>query len=70
MVPFLKKGSLPSIPVAEQTPTVRLLMTLVEQQQVVIDSTRAMLDQGDFSVLNGSANPVEVDALLTGPVKS
>ena len=45
MVPFLKKGILPSIPVAEQTPTVRLLMTLVEQQQVVIDSQQRTIEQ-------------------------
>lgn len=45
MVPFLKKGILPSIPVAEQTPTVRLLMTLVEQQQVVIDSQKSTIEQ-------------------------
>ena len=45
MVPFLKKGILPSIPVAEQTPTVRLLMTLVEQQQKVIDSQQCTIEQ-------------------------
>jgi len=42
---FLKKGILPSIPVEEQTPTVRLLMTLVEQQQVVIDSQKSTIEQ-------------------------
>ena len=45
MVPFLKKGILPSISVAEQTPTVRLLMTLVEQQQVVIDRQQRTIEQ-------------------------
>ena len=44
-MPFLKKGILPSIPVAEQTPTVRLLMTLVEQQQAVIDSQQRTIQQ-------------------------
>jgi len=34
-------------------------------QQVIIDGTRAMPEQGDFSILNRSANPAEVDALLT-----
>jgi 2-methylisocitrate lyase-like PEP mutase family enzyme len=34
-------------------------------QQVIIDGTRAMLEQGDFSMLNGAANPAEIDALLT-----
>ena len=34
-------------------------------QQVIIDSTRSMLGQGDFSVLNGSANPAEVDSYLS-----
>jgi len=34
-------------------------------QQVIIDSTRAMLERGDFTVLNGAANGAEVDALLT-----
>jgi 2-methylisocitrate lyase-like PEP mutase family enzyme len=34
-------------------------------QQVIIDGTRAMLERGDFSILNGAANPAEVDALLT-----
>ena len=45
MVPFQKKGILPSIPVAEQTPTVRLLMTLVEQQQKLIDSQQCTIEQ-------------------------
>jgi len=34
-------------------------------QQVIIDGTRAMLERGDFTILNGAANPAEVDALLT-----
>ena len=50
MVPFLKKGILPSIPVAEQTPTVRLLMTLVEQQQKVIDSQQCTIEQLQLQV--------------------
>ena len=34
-------------------------------QQVTIDATRAMLEQGDFTSLNGAASMAEVDALLT-----
>jgi 2-methylisocitrate lyase-like PEP mutase family enzyme len=34
-------------------------------QQVIIDGTRAMLERGDFSILKGSANPAEIEALLT-----
>jgi len=45
MPPFLKKGILPPIPAEEQTPTVRLLMALVEQQQVVIDSQQRTIQQ-------------------------
>lgn len=34
-------------------------------QQVIIDGTRAILEQGDFTILNGGANPAEVVALMT-----
>ncbi len=34
-------------------------------QQVLLDGTRAMLEQGDFSILNGAAKTSEIDALLT-----
>ena len=34
-------------------------------QQVIIDGTRAMLERGDFTILNGAANVAEVEALLT-----
>ncbi len=34
-------------------------------QQVIIDGTRAMLERGDFTILNGAANPAEVESLLT-----
>lgn len=34
-------------------------------QQVLMDGTRAMLEQGDFSILNRAANTAEVEALLT-----
>ena len=40
-----KKRVLPPIPVAEQTPTVRALMALMEQQQTVIDTHRATIEQ-------------------------
>lgn len=40
-----KKRVLPSIPVAEQTPTVRALMAIIEQQQTVIDSHQATIEQ-------------------------
>jgi hypothetical protein len=34
-------------------------------QQVILDGTRAMLERGDFTMLNGGANAAEVEALLT-----
>jgi 2-methylisocitrate lyase-like PEP mutase family enzyme len=34
-------------------------------QQVIIDGTRAMLEQGDFTILKRAANVAEVEALLT-----
>ena len=34
-------------------------------QQVILDGTRAMLERGDFSILNGGANAAEVMALMT-----
>ncbi len=34
-------------------------------QQVILDGTRAMLERGDFTMLNGGANVAEVEALLT-----
>ncbi len=34
-------------------------------QQVILDGTRAMLERGDFTMLNGGANATEVEALLT-----
>lgn len=34
-------------------------------QQVILDGTRAMLERGDFSILKGAANTVEIDKLLT-----
>jgi len=37
MAPAPRKGTLPRIPEQEQTPTVRLLMSMIEQQQVLID---------------------------------
>lgn len=33
-------------------------------QQVIIDGTRAMLERGDFTILNGAASVAEVEALL------
>ncbi len=33
-------------------------------QQDVVDGTRAMLMQGDFTILKRAANAVEIDALL------
>ena len=33
-------------------------------QQVIVDGTRAMLTQGDFTILKRAANTVEIDALL------
>ncbi|SDC36775.1 isocitrate lyase/PEP mutase family protein [Ruegeria marina] len=35
-------------------------------QQVILDATRAMLEQGDFTVLKGAANVAEIEALLNG----
>jgi hypothetical protein len=32
--------------------------------QVILDGTRAMLERGDFTILTGSANAAEVEALL------
>ena len=34
-------------------------------QQVVLDGTRAMLEQGDFTILNSGANAAEVVAVMT-----
>ena len=34
-------------------------------QQVILDSTRAMLERGDFAILKGGAKAAEVEALLT-----
>ncbi|MCX8226788.1 MAG: isocitrate lyase/phosphoenolpyruvate mutase family protein [Sulfitobacter sp.] len=34
-------------------------------QQVIIDGTRAMLEQGDFTILKRAANVAEVESLLT-----
>jgi len=34
-------------------------------QQVIFDGTRAIRERGDFTILNGAANPAEVEALLT-----
>lgn len=34
-------------------------------QQVIIDATHAMLEQGDFTVLKSAANAAEVEAFLT-----
>lgn len=34
-------------------------------QQVIIDGTRAMLEQGDFTILKRAANAAEVESLLT-----
>jgi len=45
MAPFLKKSVLPPIPLGEQTPTVRLLMALVEQQQGVIETQKTTIEQ-------------------------
>ena len=33
-------------------------------QQVILDGTRAMLERGDFAILNGGANVAEIEALL------
>lgn len=33
-------------------------------QQVIMDGTRAMLDRGDFSILNGAADSATIDAML------
>ncbi|MCA0873624.1 isocitrate lyase/phosphoenolpyruvate mutase family protein [Seohaeicola saemankumensis] len=33
-------------------------------QQAMLDGTRAMLERGDFTVLNGAAKTAEIDALL------
>jgi len=33
-------------------------------QQVFVDATRAMLTQGDFTILKRTANAVEIEALL------
>jgi hypothetical protein len=40
-----KKRVLPPVPVAEQTPTVRALMAIIEQQQVAIDTHQATIAQ-------------------------
>ena len=34
-------------------------------QQVILDGTRAMLERGDFSILNGGANAGEIVALMS-----
>ena len=41
----MKKSVLPPIPLEEQTPTVRLLMAIVEQQQGVIDTQKTTIEQ-------------------------
>jgi 2-methylisocitrate lyase-like PEP mutase family enzyme len=35
-------------------------------QQAIIDGTRAILEQGDFTVLKGAASPTEINAFLIG----
>ncbi|MCP3869389.1 MAG: transposase, partial [Gammaproteobacteria bacterium] len=45
MAPFLKNSLLPPIPLEEQTPTVRLLIAIIEQQQSVIDTQKTTIEQ-------------------------
>ena len=41
----MKKRILPPIPLEEQTPTVRLLIAIIEQQQTVIDTQKTTIEQ-------------------------
>jgi hypothetical protein len=45
MAPFVKKPVVPPIPVEEPTPRVRVLVDIIEQQQTLIDSQKATLEQ-------------------------
>jgi len=45
MVPFLKESILPPIPLEEQTPTVHLLIAIIEQQQTMIDTQKSTIEQ-------------------------
>jgi hypothetical protein len=40
----------------------------VDSHQTIIDGTRAMLEEGDFTILKGAANAAEVEAMLVKPV--
>jgi FtsZ-binding cell division protein ZapB len=42
---FVKKSVLPPIPLEEQTPTVRALLAIIEQQQTVIDRQKTTIEQ-------------------------
>ena len=54
MAPAPSKGTLPHIPAEEQTPTVRLLMGMIEQQQALIDRQQQIIQrqQAQIEALN------------------
>jgi len=50
MAPLVKKRVVPPIPVQEQTPRVRVLVEIVEQQQSLIDSQKDTLEQRQLQI--------------------
>ncbi len=54
MAPAPIKGALPRIPAEEQTPTVRLLMSMIEHQQALIDRQQQTIrkQQAQIEALN------------------
>jgi len=56
MAPFLKKSVLPPIPLEEQTPTVRLLIAIIEQQQTVINTQKTTIEQLQLQINQLSAS--------------
>jgi FtsZ-binding cell division protein ZapB len=60
---FVKKSVLPPIPLEEQTPTVRALLAIIEQQQTVIDTQKTTIEQLQLQIdqLNSSNERLHED---------
>ena len=50
MAPFVKRRVMPPIPVEEQTPRERVRVDIIEQQQTLIDSQKATLEQRQLQI--------------------
>jgi hypothetical protein len=64
MAPFLKKRVLPPIPLQEQTPTARVLIATIEQQQTLIDTQKTTLEQLQLKIDQlSSANERQLETI-------